>query len=167
MSGVESLEQVGGFGPADLADDNVVGTVAQRVAHQVADRHAPVAEPARLEAQAVGAAQPQRSVSSMEMTRPSPGNKETSAFSRVVLPEPVPPEISTFRSQPSTTAVSPATAAGSVPLAVSSSMVEARPPKRRMVSAAGGPQMATREPSASRASMTGSASVSSPSGRAI
>ena len=60
VAGVERLEQVGGLGPADLADEDMVGPVAQGVAHQVADGDAAVAEPPRLEAQAVGAAQPQR-----------------------------------------------------------------------------------------------------------
>ena len=39
-------------------------------------------------------------VSSMEMTRPPAGSSETSAFSDVVLSEPVPPEIGRFRSRP-------------------------------------------------------------------
>ncbi len=42
------------------------------------------------------------SVSSIEMTRPSAGSSDTSALSSVVLPEPVPPEISTLRPRPST-----------------------------------------------------------------
>jgi hypothetical protein len=33
VSGVERVEQVGGLGPADLAADDVVGAVAQGVAH--------------------------------------------------------------------------------------------------------------------------------------
>ena len=107
----------------------------------------------------------------METTRPSAGNSAVRAFSSVVFPEPVPPEISRLRPLPSTAAACSTTAAGSEPPAVSSPMVNARPPKRRMViagaGAAGGPQMATREPSARRASMTGSASGSLPSGRAI
>ena len=44
---------------ADLADDDVIGPVAQRVPHQVADRHAPVDQAPRLEPQAVGAVEPQ------------------------------------------------------------------------------------------------------------
>ena len=59
MPGVEGLEQVGGLGPADFSDDNVIGPVAQGVAHQVPDRHVASGEPARLQPQAVGAAQPQ------------------------------------------------------------------------------------------------------------
>ncbi len=59
VAGVERLKQIGGLGPTDLADDNVVRPAAQRVPHQVADRHAAVAEPPRLEPKAVGAAQAQ------------------------------------------------------------------------------------------------------------
>ncbi len=44
MAGVERLEQVWGLGPADLADDDVVGPVAQGVPHEVADRDAASAE---------------------------------------------------------------------------------------------------------------------------
>ena len=55
VAGVERLKQVGGLGLTDFADD-VVRPVAQRVPHQVADRHAAVAESPRLEPQAVGAA---------------------------------------------------------------------------------------------------------------
>ena len=72
----------------------------------------------------------------MEMTRPPAGSSETSAFSNVVLPEPVPPEIGRFRSRRTMAAASSATAAGSKPLAVSSSTIKVRPPKRRMVKAA-------------------------------
>ena len=63
------------------------------------------------------------------MTRRSAGSSETREFKSVVLPEPVPPEISMLRSVPSTAAASATTAAVSEPLAVSSSMVNARPPK--------------------------------------
>ena len=38
VSGVEGLQQVGRFGAAHLADDDVIGPVAQGVAHEVADR---------------------------------------------------------------------------------------------------------------------------------
>ena len=38
MSGVEGLQQVGRFGAAHLADDDVIGPVPQGVAHEVADR---------------------------------------------------------------------------------------------------------------------------------
>ena len=83
----------------------------------------------------------------------------------------MPPEISTLRLPRSTAAAASTTGAGSEPLAVSSSTVKARPPKRRIViavvGAAGGLHTATREPSASRASMIGSVAGSSPSGRAI
>ncbi len=45
---VQRLKQVGGLGPAHLADDDVIGPVPQRVPHQVPDRHAATGEPARL-----------------------------------------------------------------------------------------------------------------------
>ena len=38
VAGVERLEQIGGLAAPDLADDDVVGPVAERVPHQVADR---------------------------------------------------------------------------------------------------------------------------------
>ena len=60
---------------------------------------------------------------------------------------------------------------GSEPKRTRSSAVNARPPNRRMVIAtsglAGGVQMATRDPSSSRASRIGRAAGSSPSGRAM
>ena len=37
-SGVEGLQQVGRFGAAHFADDDVIGPVPQGVAHEVADR---------------------------------------------------------------------------------------------------------------------------------
>ena len=59
VAGVEGLEQVGGLGAAHLAHDDVIGTVAQGVAHEVADRHVAAREAPRLEAHAVVAAEPQ------------------------------------------------------------------------------------------------------------
>ena len=38
VSGVEGLQQVGRFGAAHFADDDVIGPVPQGVAHEVADR---------------------------------------------------------------------------------------------------------------------------------
>ena len=38
VSGGEGLQQVGRFGAAHLADDDVIGPVPQGVAHEVADR---------------------------------------------------------------------------------------------------------------------------------
>ena len=43
MSGVEGLQQVGGFAAAHFADDDVIGAVPQGVAHEVADRDRPAA----------------------------------------------------------------------------------------------------------------------------
>ena len=105
------------------------------------------------------------------MTRPPAGSRDTRAFSSLVFPEPVPPEIRTLRSLRSTAAAASTHGEESEPLAVSSSVVKARPPKRRIVIAvvgtAGGLHTATHEPSASRAPMIGSVAGSSPSGRAI
>lgn len=58
VRGVERLNQVGRLGPADLADDDVIGPVPQRVPHQVQDCHGGTGEPARLVARGVGAAEP-------------------------------------------------------------------------------------------------------------
>ena len=119
----------------------------------------PPGEPARLEVQGVVTPQPQLQCVLDRDDPPLGASSDTRAFSSVVLPEPVPPEISRLRPPPSTAAVSSTTAGGSEPLAVSSPMVNDRPPKRRMVIAvagvAGGLHTATREPSASRASMSG------------
>ena len=60
MPGVERLEQIGGLGAPDLADDDVVGPVAERVAHQVADRYGCFrADGPGLEADAVRAVDPE------------------------------------------------------------------------------------------------------------
>ena len=75
-------------------------------------------------------------------------------FRSDVLPEPVSPETGTLRSAPSTVAARSTTAPDSDPLAFSSSMVEARPPKRRIVIAVAGvgstPPRASRPPAALR-----------------
>ena len=60
VAGVERLEQIGGLAAPDLADDDVVGPVAQRVPHQVADRDGGLgADSPGLEAEAVGAVDPE------------------------------------------------------------------------------------------------------------
>ena len=59
MSGVEGLQQVGGFAAAHLADDDVIGSVPQGVAHEVADTDRPLLHPARLESDAVRRINPQ------------------------------------------------------------------------------------------------------------
>ena len=60
VAGVERLEQIGGLAAPDLADDDVVGPVAQRVPHQVADRDGGLgADSPGLEAEAVGALDPE------------------------------------------------------------------------------------------------------------
>ena len=171
MPGVEGLEQVGRLGAAYLADDDVIGPVAQAWRTRSRIVTSRPASPRASNRTQLARRSRSSSVSSIEMTRPSAGRSDTSAFSSVVFPEPVPPEISTLRSFASTAAACSTTRTGSEPLAVNSSTVNARPPKRRMViaafGAAGGLQMATRDPSASRASMMGSASGSLRSGRAI
>ncbi|MDE2762420.1 MAG: hypothetical protein OXK74_06470 [Gemmatimonadota bacterium] len=58
MPGVEGLEQVCGLAAPDLAHDDVVGPVAERVAHQVADRDGRVVGGPGLEPEAVGAVDP-------------------------------------------------------------------------------------------------------------
>ena len=42
VSGVEGLQQVGGFAAAHLANDDVIGPVPQGVAHEVADTDGPL-----------------------------------------------------------------------------------------------------------------------------
>ena len=60
MAGVERLEQIGGLAAPDLADDDVVGPVAERVPHQVADRDGRLGtDGSGLEAEAVGALDPE------------------------------------------------------------------------------------------------------------
>ena len=55
MAGVEGLQQISGFAAPDLAHDDMIRAVPQRVAHQVADRHRSFLQPARLESDAIGA----------------------------------------------------------------------------------------------------------------
>ena len=56
---VERLEQVGGFGAADLAYDDVIRPMPERVFHRVANRHAPGTELPGLEADAVRVIDPE------------------------------------------------------------------------------------------------------------
>ena len=91
VPGVEGLQQIGDLGTPDLADDDVIGPVAQGVPDQIPDRHPLVAEPARLEAQAIGTLKVQlQGVFDGDDTALG-GSSATSAFRSVVLPEPVPP----------------------------------------------------------------------------
>ena len=53
VAGVEGLEEIRGLGAAHLADDDVVGAVPKRMAHQVADGDSFFAKLAGLEADAV------------------------------------------------------------------------------------------------------------------
>ena len=111
------------------------------------------------------------SVSSMATIRSSAGRSSISAFRSVVLPEPVPPETRTFLRAARVARAAWSASSGSEPMRIRSLAENARPPNRRMVmatsGAAGGVQMATRDPSSSRASRTGFAAGSSPSGRAM
>ena len=60
MARVQRLEEIGGLAAPDLADDDVVGPVAQRVPHQVADRDGGLgADSPGLEPQAVGPVDPE------------------------------------------------------------------------------------------------------------
>ena len=51
--GVQCLQEISRLRAADLADDDVVGSLAWRVPYQVTGRHAAAGEVACLEAQAV------------------------------------------------------------------------------------------------------------------
>ena len=111
--------------------------------------------------------------SSMVTIRSSPGIAPESAFSVVVLPEPVPPLTSTDARAATQSASSSASSAGSVPPATSSRSEKPCRRKRRTVrhgpdSDSGGITTFTREPSASRASHSGDASSTlRPSGARI
>ena len=59
VSGVEGLQQVGRFAAAHFADDDVIGSVPQGVAHEVADTDGSLLQPARLEPDAVRGVDPQ------------------------------------------------------------------------------------------------------------
>ena len=111
--------------------------------------------------------------SSIVTIRSSPGIAPDSAFSVVVLPEPVPPLTSTDARAATHSASSSATSPGSVPPATSSRSEKPSRRKRRTVrqgpeSDSGGITTFTREPSASRASQSGDASSTRrPSGARI
>ena len=158
--------------PLHLADDDVVGPVAERVPHQVADRYGRLGtDGSRLEPQAVRALDP-------ELERVLDGDDPLLLWEQldqgvqsVVLPEPVPPDTRMLRRDRSASRAARNTFSGRAPWPTRSSAENARPPNRRMVMAtwglAGGVQMATREPSSSRASRMGRVAGSSPSGRAM
>ena len=59
VSGVEGLQEVGRFTAAHLADDDVIGSVAQGVADEIADRNGSLLQPARLKPDAVRRINPQ------------------------------------------------------------------------------------------------------------
>ena len=60
LAGVERLQQIGGLAAPDLSDDDVVGPVAERVPHEVADRYGRLGtDGSRLEAEAVRALDPE------------------------------------------------------------------------------------------------------------
>ena len=96
---VERLEHVERLAAADLADDDPVGAHAQRVAHQVADRDLAAAldvRRPRLERTTCGCWSRSSALSSTVMIRSPAGTAAESALSSVVLPAPVPPEITTL-----------------------------------------------------------------------
>ena len=107
----------------------------------------------------------------MATMRSSSGSSSMSAFSSVVFPDPVPPETRMLRRERNTCSASRNTSSGRAPCATRSSAEKARLPKRRTVMAtlglAGGTQIATREPSSSRASTMGELAGSKPKGRAM
>ena len=100
MAGVHRLEHVERLGSADLADDDAVGPHAQRVAHEVADRDLAVAFgvlDARLQPQHVLLVELELG---RLLDRDEPIVLRDGAdmmLRSVVLPVPVPPEISTLR----------------------------------------------------------------------
>ena len=99
VAGVHRLQHVERLGAANLADDDPVGAHAQGVAHEVADRDLALAldvRRARLEPQHVRWLSRSSAASSIVTIRSSSGIAVESAFSSVVLPEPVPPEIRMF-----------------------------------------------------------------------
>ena len=102
----------------------------------------------------------------MATIRSSSGRSSISAFSSVVLPDPVPPETRMLRRDERAVRAARRTASGSEPMRTRSSGENARPPNRRMVMAtsglAGGVQMATLDPSLSLASRIGFVAGSSP-----
>ena len=110
-------------------------------------------------------------VSSMTTIRWSGGNILISAFSSVVLPDPVPPATRTLPPWASVAPSRSSTFCGSEPRATSSAPLITTFEKRRIVTAgatdAGGMHRATRLPSARRASPSGVTSGSRPRGRPI
>ena len=98
-------------------------------------------------------------VFSMATMRSSSGSNSMSAFSSVVLPDPVPPKTRMLRREYSTRSASLRTFSGSAPCSTRSAAENDRLPKRRTVIAtfglAGGTQIATRDPSSRRASTMG------------
>jgi hypothetical protein len=101
VAGVHRLQHVHRLGAADLADDDPVGSHTQRVAHQLANRD--LARPSmffgRDSSRRTCAWLSRNSAASSIVTiRSVSGIAEDIAFSSVVLPEPVPPEIRMFSS---------------------------------------------------------------------
>ena len=106
VAGVERLQQVERFAAAHLADEDAIGPVPQGGAHEVGDRDGRerrlLAErrlrAPRLEPNAGSACRGEspRSPRSRRCGR-SLGMPAASAFSSVVLPVPVPPEMRMFR----------------------------------------------------------------------
>ena len=97
VAGVHRLQHVERLGAADLADDDPVGAHAQRVAHEVADAR-PRPRPRRWAGRAssettCGCCSRSSAASSTVTMRSSAGMTADSAFSSVVLPVPVPPEM--------------------------------------------------------------------------
>ena len=92
------------------------------------------------------------------------------ALSIVVLPEPVPPEISTLRRDPTTACSTSATCAGTLPISISRSMLIGTRANLRIDSSepsidSGGTTALTRLPSARRASTIGDDSSIAPADR--
>ena len=110
-------------------------------------------------------------VSSIATMSSSTGSSSMRALSKVVLPDPVPPETRMLRRVINICSAASKTFPGRAFCSTRSAALKVRLPNRRMVIAtwglAGGTQIATREPSSSRASMMGVVAGSRPKGRAM
>ena len=122
---VQCLEQIGRLSAAHLADDDVIGPVAQGMPHQVADRHVAAGGVPRLEPQAVRAAEPQLQ-RVLDRDDAAPGRQQRhQSIQQRRLPRAGASEIRTLRSLRSTAAAASTNGAESEPLAISSSVVKA------------------------------------------
>ena len=97
MSGVEGLQQVRRLTASNLSHHDMIRSMPQGMAHEIADR-----DRAFLQAPASNRTQFEwsmrsSSVSSIATMRSSTGSSSMRALSKVVLPDPVPPETRMLR----------------------------------------------------------------------